>query len=156
MLKVEKKANYQNLTLIQFSLLTITFAFSMIAVKKILSALLIAALLVAVTGVSFSRHVCLSGKSVACAKSKSCCKRNHPVNNKSKCCSIHDFYVKANIVTTHQIVKQKFSADNFIAFFQKHFFVAPSQVHCGSDLIPQPPLLRSCRSILLDSSRLTV
>jgi hypothetical protein len=137
-------------------LLLFTFVFSMITLKKILSALLIVTLLVAVTGVSFSRHVCLSGKSVACAKSKSCCKHSHPVNNKSKCCSVQDFYAKANIVTTHQIVKQKFSTDNFISFFQKLFFVAPSQVQYSSNLIPKPPLLRSCRSILLDSSRLTV
>src|SRR5258705_1913459 len=128
----------------------------MITLKKILSALFIVILLVAVTGVSFSKHVCLSGKSAACAKSGNCCKRPHPVNNKSKCCSIQDFYVKANIVTTHHIVKHKFSADNFIAFFQNHFFIAPSQVPYSNDLIPKPPLLRSCRSILLDSYRLTV
>jgi hypothetical protein len=129
----------------------------MTILKKILSTLLIAILLVAVTGVSFSKHVCLSGKSAVCAKSKSCCKSNHSENKKTKCCTIQDYYFKADLVTTHAIVKHKFSTDNFIAFFQNHFFIAPSQVqYAGSDLISKPPLLRSCRTILLDSSRLTV
>jgi hypothetical protein len=129
----------------------------MTILKKILSSLLIAILLVAVTGVSFSKHVCLSEKSAVCAKSKSCCNGNHSENKKSKCCTVQDYYFKANLVTTHAIVKHKFFTDNFIAFFQNYFFVAPSQVqYAGSDLIPKPPLLQSCRSILLDSSRLTV
>src|SRR5687768_10721084 len=129
----------------------------MITPKKILSALLVTILLVAVTGVSFSRHICLSGKSVVCEKNEGCCQSGHSVPEKSRCCTIEQFYFKADIVSTHDIVKHKFSTDNFIAFFHNHFFVAPSQIkHTGSDLIPKPPLLRSCRSILLDSSRLTV
>jgi hypothetical protein len=128
----------------------------MIALKKILSALLIVALLVAVTGVSFSKHVCLSGKSAVCGKSKSCCKGGHSENKKSRCCTIEKFYFKADIVTTHHIVKHKFFADNFLAFFHNHFFVTSTQVQYGSILFLKPPLLQSCRSILLDSSRLTV
>ena len=135
-----------------------TFAFEMVTLKKILSTFLMVALLVAVTGVSFSRHICLSGKSVACPKNNYCCKdRQHSAMKKMKCCAVQNFYFKANIVSTHDSVNQKFFPENFIAVFQNHFFISPSQFkYVASDLIPKPPLLRNSRSILLDSSRLTV
>jgi hypothetical protein len=130
----------------------------MIILRKILSALLVSILLVAITGVSFSKHVCLSGKSATCEKRDSCCKNKHSNDSqKSKCCTIQDFYFKANIVSTHDKSNHKFFPDNFVSIFQNHFFVAPLQrQYAQHNINHKPPLLQSGRSILLDSSRLTV
>ncbi len=127
----------------------------MVTLKKILSALLISSLLVAVTGVSFSKHICLSGKSVACAKNKNCCKHSDTRKN-NKCCTIQDFYFKADIVSTQYKVNQKFFPENIIAVFHNHFFISSLQVQYARNDLIKPPLLRSSRSILLDSSRLTI
>jgi hypothetical protein len=130
----------------------------MVTLKKILSALLILVLLVAATGISFSRHVCISDKSAPCTKNMNCCKHEQAGAKKNlRCCSVRNFYFKANIVTTHYSIKYKFFPENFIAFFYNHFYISSSQVqYAGNDLIRKPPSLRSSRSILLDSSRLTV
>lgn len=137
---------------------TFIFVFHMITFKKTLSALLVAVLLVAVTGVSFSKHICLSGKTVTCAKSNKCCKDKHSDSRKNnKCCTVQDFYFKANIVSTHDKNNQKAFSQHFISVFQNHFFIPSLQTQCaGNDLCYKPPLLRSSRSILLDSSRLTI
>ena len=130
----------------------------MITLKKLLSALLVSILLIAVTGVSVSRHICLSGKSAACAKKESCCKDGHSGAMKNpKCCTVQDFYFKADIVSTHNNVNQKFFSEDFIAVFTNHFLISPLQIqYAGSDFIHKPPLLRSSRTILLKSSRLTI
>jgi len=128
------------------------------AARRILSVFLIFILLVAVTGVSFSKHICLSGRSVACAKSMKCCMGKHSgAAKKTKCCTIQDFYFKANIVSTHSKTSQKFFPGNFVAVFLNQFFVLHSQTQYAEiGLIHKPPLLQSCRSILLDTSRLTI
>ena len=129
----------------------------MITLKKIFSVLLISILLVAVTGVSFSKHICFSGKAFKCVKNEDCCKSEHSGINKPTCCEVQDFYFKADIVSIHDNYGHKFFTDNFIVTLQNHFFISPSQVQPGKDdLNYKPPLLQSSRSILLDSSRLTV
>ena len=129
----------------------------MLVLKKILSTILVTVLLVAVTGVSVSKHVCFSGKSFTCATDENCCKDKHSESKKNKCCSVEDFYFKADIVSTHDNIKHKVAPENFVSDFNYHFFgLLTAAFSLSHSALYKPPILGSSRSILLDSSRLTI